>query len=63
MASETHSDPKTPVDFRVVAGKTAIVTGGALGIGVGHSRALVENGAQVIILDINEAKGREAEMQ
>ena len=41
-------------------GKIAIVTGAASGIGFATSELLVEYGAQVVMLDINEEKGREA---
>lgn len=40
--------------------KTAIVTGGALGIGLGIAYRLAEAGANVVIADINEEKGNEA---
>ena len=43
------------MDFQVFDGKTAIVTGGAAGIGFGISKYLIENGATVVINDINEA--------
>ncbi|HHG90944.1 MAG TPA: SDR family NAD(P)-dependent oxidoreductase, partial [Devosia sp.] len=38
-----------------LAGKTAIVTGGASGFGAGIVRKFVAEGARVIIADINEA--------
>lgn len=41
-----------------VAGKVAIVTGGASGIGAAQVAALVHEGARVIIADISEAAGR-----
>jgi NAD(P)-dependent dehydrogenase (short-subunit alcohol dehydrogenase family) len=41
-------------------GKIAIVTGAASGIGFATSELLAEYGAQVVMLDINEEKGREA---
>lgn len=41
--------------------KTAIVTGGASGIGEAVVKALVREGAAVIFLDLNEAQGRALE--
>jgi NAD(P)-dependent dehydrogenase (short-subunit alcohol dehydrogenase family) len=37
-----------------VRGKTVVVTGGASGIGLAIARGYVENGAQVIVLDIDQ---------
>lgn len=41
-------------------GKTALVTGGAMGIGLGIVRRLAEAGARVVIVDINEEVGTQA---
>jgi NAD(P)-dependent dehydrogenase (short-subunit alcohol dehydrogenase family) len=41
-----------------LAGKTALVSGGASGLGEATVRALVEAKAQVVIADLNEAKGQ-----
>lgn len=41
-----------------VEGKVAIVTGGASGLGLASARRLAQEGAQVVIADINEEQGR-----
>ncbi|MFP4228268.1 MAG: SDR family NAD(P)-dependent oxidoreductase [Salinivenus sp.] len=43
-----------------VSGKTALITGAALGIGRAAAQMLAEEGAQVAITDINEEVGEEA---
>ena len=39
---------------------TALVTGGARGIGYASAEALAESGARIVIADINESGAREA---
>ena len=43
-----------------LVGDSAIVTGGAQGIGLGISRALIERGASVLLFDLNEDAVNEA---
>ncbi|MBE0597306.1 MAG: SDR family oxidoreductase [Desulfuromonadales bacterium] len=42
-----------------VAGKVAIVTGAASGLGEASARLLVREGARVVLTDINETRGKE----
>lgn len=39
-------------------GKTAVITGGAAGMGESHVRLFIEEGAQVVFTDINAEKGQ-----
>lgn len=41
-----------------VAGKIAIVTGGAQGMGRSHSLLLAEEGAKIVVTDVNETEGQ-----
>lgn len=53
----------TPTPLQTIinlAGKTAIVTGGAMGIGYGIAYRLAEAGANVVIADMNEDAGVKA---
>jgi 2-dehydro-3-deoxy-D-gluconate 5-dehydrogenase len=43
-----------------LTGKKALVTGGAMGIGLAIARRLAEAGAAVAIVDLNEEKGKNA---
>lgn len=40
-----------------LSGKVAIITGAAQGMGEAHAKAFVENGAKVILTDVNSADG------
>ena len=41
-----------------VAGKVALVTGGAKGLGEADARALAAEGARVVLTDVDEAGGQ-----
>ena len=45
--------------FIDLAGKVAVVTGGAMGIGLGIVERLAKSGAKVLIADMNEEKAKE----
>ena len=51
-------DCSSPLSKESIKGKTAVVTGGASGIGEAYVRALSDAGAFVIIADINENHGK-----
>eukprot|EP01035_Chromulina_nebulosa_P001854 gene1854-2503_t len=57
MAHEAATGTAPMADVR---GKTAFITGGANGIGLGIARALVKAGANVVIADIRESSLAEA---
>jgi 2-dehydro-3-deoxy-D-gluconate 5-dehydrogenase len=46
-----------------LSGRTAIVTGGAMGIGLGIAQRLAEAGANVVVADVNEEVGKQAVQQ
>ncbi len=52
--------PPSSAKLISLAGKKALVTGGARGIGFGITYRLAEAGASVTIVDLNEEKGQEA---
>ncbi|HUA12501.1 MAG TPA: SDR family NAD(P)-dependent oxidoreductase [Solirubrobacteraceae bacterium] len=56
MRARATSPQSTPLAALVdLTGRTAIVTGGAMGIGAGIARRLHEAGANVVVADLDEA--------
>jgi NAD(P)-dependent dehydrogenase (short-subunit alcohol dehydrogenase family) len=53
-------DPSSPV-LVSLAGRVAVISGAASGIGLGAARRLAGAGAAVALLDVDEKKGRAAE--
>jgi 5'-hydroxyaverantin dehydrogenase len=49
------------VEYAVLSGRTAIVTGGASGIGCGIVGALISHGARVAVLDLSWTSGSQTE--
>lgn len=60
MAFNPPQAPAGATPMADVCGKTAFITGGANGIGLGIARALVRAGANVVIADIRESALAEA---
>lgn len=44
----------------MISGRTAVITGGAQGIGLSIATLFAENGAKIVIGDLDEAKAKEA---
>src|ERR1700743_13537 len=56
-------DASANISTENVKGKTAIVTGGANGIGEAYVRALSKAGAYVVIADLNEEAGNKLQKE
>ncbi|MCX5794721.1 MAG: 3-oxoacyl-[acyl-carrier-protein] reductase [Elusimicrobia bacterium] len=52
--------PEAPVATRRLAGKTAIITGAAQGIGYSMAELFGREGASIVVVDVDEAKAAEA---
>ncbi|MCB0852652.1 MAG: SDR family NAD(P)-dependent oxidoreductase, partial [Bacteroidetes bacterium] len=46
-----------------IKGKTYLVSGGASGLGLATAKMLIENGGNVILLDINKELGEKVEVE
>ncbi len=46
-----------------IQGKVFVVTGGASGLGAATARHLIEQGAKVILVDMNQALGEELQRE
>jgi NAD(P)-dependent dehydrogenase (short-subunit alcohol dehydrogenase family) len=57
MRREGSPTPTSTTDYRSLAGRAALVTGGASGIGAAIVRGFVRNGAPVAVLDVDVASG------
>ena len=60
FASDKPLDSTTQKDKNVrgrLAGKIAVLSGGASGMGITHTRALVSEGARVVSFDVNDGEG------
>jgi len=61
MSSSDAGSPTAPLAELIdLGGRTAIVTGGAMGIGLGVCRRLHEAGANVVVVDLDEAAAEQA---
>jgi 2-deoxy-D-gluconate 3-dehydrogenase len=60
MSADREPDRQHPplTELLDLAGRTAIVTGGAMGIGLGIARRLHEAGASVVVADLDETAAR-----
>lgn len=56
-------DCEVQIDSSRVKGKTAVVTGGASGIGEAYSRALVAAGVNVVVGDLDSVRGEKLESE
>ena len=51
---------KSP-DYASLKGRNVLVTGGASGLGKAFARMYTQNGANLVIADLNEAAGKQLE--
>ncbi len=60
MTAYTPHRQTPPAELLDLTGRTAVVTGGAMGIGLGIARRLHEAGANLLIADLDEAAAHSA---
>jgi len=63
QSARAEQQESTEAELQGIAGKRAIVTGGATGIGLAIAQALADAGARVAVADLNEAGAAEAARQ
>jgi len=54
---------RSVLEILSLEGRVAVISGAASGLGLGAAKRLADFGAAVVVLDISEAKGREAEAE
>ena len=56
-------DVKGPVNYAALKDRNVIVTGGASGLGKGFVHMFAENGANIVIADLQDGPGKQLEKE